>query len=148
LIDVDDSKHCNVFLTKAYARSNLQKAVKAEATCTGHNLPVTFSTASMAAANINTDSKKPGVVLTVNDILSDLEKLPQVQSSPSTSSQPYTRQPLPDASENVDTSIELSQRFIESSKRVLQDTDALDEVRAGLDRVDRSLGEIEQGVRA
>lgn len=94
---------------------------------------------------------KAAVTMTVNDILSDLDRMPLQKDGPFSSvstSTPYTRQPLPETSESVDTSIELSQRFIESSKRVLQDTDALDSVRVELERVDRLLDEVEQGVRS
>ena len=89
--------------------------------------------------------------MTLDDILSDLDKMPSQADLHSTSistSTPYTRLPLPESSESVETSIEISQRFIESSKRVLQDTDALNEVRAELERVDRLLEEVEQGVRS
>lgn len=97
-------------------------------------------------------ASKGKVVLTLDDILSDLDKLPlpaePAQALPlSAPSDPYTRHPLPASSLSVDTSIELSQRFIESSKRVLKDTEALDAVRAGLTRVDSLLDQVEQGVQ-
>lgn len=94
-------------------------------------------------------TSKARVILTLDDILSDVEKIPtRAEPAHPSSSAPYTRQPLPGSSESVDTSIELSQRFIESSKRLLKDTEALDAVRAGLDRVDQLLDEVEQGVRS
>lgn len=107
--------------------------------------------ASTAAPSSTTS--KSTVVLRLDDILSDLDKLPQTSEPASSSAltsptEQYTRQPLPESSESVKTSIELSQRLIESSKRVLQDTEALDTVRAGLDRVDRLLDEVEQGVQS
>lgn len=94
-------------------------------------------------------SSKARVVLTLDDILSDLEKTPlQAEAEQPSSSTLHKRQPLPESSESVETSIELSQRFIESSKRVLKDTEALDVVRAGLDKVDHLLAEVDQGVRS
>lgn len=107
----------------------------------------------MASIGTSQAASKATVVMTLDDILSDLDKMPRQvdnsssSASSSSSSRPFTRLPLPESSETVETSIELSQRFIDSSKRVLQDTDALDAVRADLDRVDRLLDEVEQGVR-
>lgn len=107
-------------------------------------------------------TSKPAVTLSLNDILSDIDAFPSAQdsivetsnnlsggsSTTTTLLHPDDRVPLPEKSESVEASIEISQRFINNSKQVLKNTDELDAVKERLDHVDYLLGEVEQSIRS
>lgn len=84
--------------------------------------------------------------LSLHDILNDLERLPR-DAEPDIVASLIDKADIPVTSDTVDSSLLLSQQFIDSSKRSLKESEALDLARGRLDRVEAGLQEVAHKVQ-
>lgn len=92
----------------------------------------------------STGPAKLAAGLSVNEIMSDLERMPMEQEQQATSD---STMELPESSDSVDSSMAISSYFIENSRKLLADSEALDGINGRLDAVDATLCEIEASLQ-
>jgi hypothetical protein len=100
----------------------------------------------MSASNTASKGKgRASATLSINELLDDLERLPYPQSNKQTL---VDITEVPASSDSVDSSLRISQHFIDSSRNLLRQAEVLDGLSRRLDGVDAGLKEVEQTAHA
>jgi len=108
----------------------------------------------MSVPTSSTNRSKGNAVytLSLNDILSDLDKLPNVDQSSAAPSHSESLkdevETVPASSDSMESSIDISLRFIASSQKLLVDSVVMEDVSKRLERVDEDLQDVESSLKA